>query len=211
MAPSDALVVLCGLVAAGSTAGAAILVVRLHLLPTDVDAVRDGVSGYALGDWAGLYRAQVIGCGIAAVLIVAGCGVLGAGSLAGLAALLVYAATRFVIVRYPTDPRGTVTLSTDGRMHVLLAAGAFLSLAVAAPTLGIALAAIPPWDVAGPLLPAASAAVPVTVGATFAAGGLPRLRPWFGLVERLVYASGMTWLFVVSVGLAANPLAAGGA
>jgi hypothetical protein len=27
----------------------------------------------------------------------------------------------------------------------------------------------------------------------------------------MVYASGMTWLFVVSVGLAANPLAAGGA
>ena len=206
MAPPEALVVLFGLVAAGSTVGAAILVVQLHFLPTDVDAVREGVSGYALGKWAGLYRAQVIGCGVAAALIVAGCGALGVGSLAGLAALAVYAAARFAIVRYPTDPRGTATLSATGRTHALLAATAFLSLALAAPTLGLTLAASSPWDRAGPVLSAVSAAVPVTVMATFAAGGLPPLRPLFGLAERTVYATGLSWLFVVSLGLAASPL-----
>ena len=206
MAPPEALVVLFGLVAAGSTVGAAILVVGLHVLPTDVDAVQEGVSGYALGKWARLYRAQVVGCGVAAALIAVGCGALGVGSLAGLAALVVYAAARLAIVRYPTDPRGTVTLSTTGRTHALLAAIAFLSLAVAAPTLGLPLAASAPWDRAGPVLYAVSAAVPVTVVATFAAGGWPPLRPLFGLAERTVYGTGLSWLFVVSLGLAASPL-----
>jgi hypothetical protein len=203
----EALVVLAGLVAAGSTAGAAILVVRLHLLPTGVDAMREGVSGYALGKWSRLYRAQVIACGVAAVLITIGCSAVGVGSLAGLAALVVYAAARFAIVRYPTDPQGHVTVSTTGRTHALLAAAAFLSLAVAAPTLGLTLATRPPWDRAGPVLAALSVAVPVTVVATFAAGGWPPLRPLFGLVERTVYATGISWLFVVSLGLAAIPLA----
>ena len=206
MAPPDALVVLFGLGAAGSAAGAAYLVVRLHFLPTGVDAMREGVSSYALGRWARFYRAQVIGCGVAAALIVVCCGALGVGSLAGLAALVVYAVARVAIVRYPTDPTGTVTLSRTGRTHALLAAAAFLSLAVAAPALGLTLAASPPWDRAGPVLAAVSAAVPVTVSATFAAGGLPMLRPLFGLVERTVYATGILWLIIVSLGLAASPL-----
>lgn len=210
MTPPEALVVLSGLVATGSAAGAAILVVRLHFLPTGVDAMRDGVSGYALGKWAILYRAQVITCGVAASLIVVGCGVLGVGPLSGLAALVVYASARFAIVQYPTDPRGTVTLSTTGRTHAILAAAAFLSLAVAAPTLGLTLASSPPWDRAGPVLAAVSVAVPVTVMATFAAGGLPSLRPLFGLAERAVYATGLSWLFVVSLGIAASPLATRG-
>lgn len=116
------------------------------------------------------------------------------------------ASARFAIVQYPTDPRGTVTLSTTGRTHALLAAAAFLSLAVAAPTLGLTLASSPPWDRAGPVLAAVSVAVPVTVMATFAAGGLPSLRPLFGLAERAVYATGLSWLFVVSLGIAASPL-----
>lgn len=207
MSPLEALVVLSGLVATGSAAGAAILVVRLHFLPTGVDAMREGVSGYALGNWARLYRAQVIACGVAASLIVVGCGALGVGSLSGLAALVVYAAARFAIVRYPTDPQGTVTLSTTGRTHALLAATAFLSLAVAVPMLGLTLAASPPWDQAGPVLAVVSVAVPVTVVATFAAGGFAPLRPQFGLVERTVYATGISWLFVVSLGIAASPLA----
>ncbi len=202
MTQADPVVFLLGLVAAGSTAGAAILVVWLHFLPTGVDAMREGVSGYALGRWGGLYRAQVIGCGVAAVLIVVCCGILGIGSLAGLAALVVYAAARFAIVRYPTDPPGTVALSPTGRTHALLAAAAFLALAVAAPTLGLTFAASPRWDWTEPVLVALSVAVPVTVMATFAAGGLPPLRPLFGLIERMVYATGLACLFLVSLGLA---------
>lgn len=39
--------------------------------------------------------------------------------------------------------------------------------------------------------------------ATFAAGGFPPLRRRFGLIERMVYATGLAWLFLVSLGLAA--------
>jgi hypothetical protein len=203
MTPTEPLAFLLGFVAAGSTAGAAILVVWLHCLPTGVDGMREGVSGYALGRWGGLYRAQVIGCGVAAVLLVAGCTIIGTGSLAGLVALVVYAVARFAIVRYPTDPPGTVTLSPTGRTHALLAAAAFLAIAVAAPTLGLTLAASPGWDRLDPILAAVSAAVPVTVAMTFAAGGVPRLRPWFGLIERTVYATGLAWLLLLSLELAA--------
>ena len=99
-----------------------------------------------------------------------------------------------------------MTLTKTGRTHALLAATGFLSLAVAAPTLGFALASIAPWDRIGPVLALTSAAVLVTVMATFGAGGWPRLRPLFGLIERAVYATGISWLFVVSLGLAASPL-----
>ena len=101
-------------------------------------------------------------------------------------------------------------LTKTGRTHALLAATAFLSLAVAAPTLGFTLATSPPWDRVGPVLAAISAAVLVTVMATFAAGGLPRLHPLFGLIERGVYATGISWLLIVSLGLAVSPLTSQG-
>ena len=210
MAPPAALVALLGLLAAGSTAAAAILVVRLHLLPTGVDPVREGVSGYGLGRWAHLYRAQVTCCGLAATLVVIGCGTVGVGWLSGLAALAVYALARFTIVRFPTDPPGTTTLSTTGRRHAVLAAAAFLSLAMAASTLWLTLVDSPPWDRAGQLLAVVSLVVPVTVAATFAAGGWPTLRPLFGLIERTVYVAGVAWLFVVSMGFTASPPATHG-
>jgi hypothetical protein len=206
MPPTEALVGMSGLIAAVSTAAAGILVIGLHVLPTGVDPVRDGVSGYALGRWARLYQAQAISCGVAAALIVLGCGALGIGPLAGLAALGVYAAARFLIVGSPTDPPGTVALSATGRTHALLAAAAFLSLAVAAPTLGLTLAAGPPWDRVSPILVAISVAAPVTAVATFAAGGVPALRRVFGLIERMLYASWLSWLLVVALGLAVSPI-----
>ncbi len=203
MTPAETLVFLLGLVATGSTAGAAIMVVALHLLPTGVDAIREGVSGYALGRWGGLYRAQVIGCGVAAALIVAGCSILGIGSPVGLAALVVYAAARFAIVRYPTDPPGTVALSPTGRTHALLAAAAFLSLAVAAPTLGLALAPSQPWDQAGAVLVASRSRCRSRSWRRSPRADFRPIRPLFGLIERTVYATGLAWLFLVSLGLAA--------
>jgi len=207
VAASHALVVLAGLGASGSVVVAAILVVRLHVLQTGVDPVSEGVSAYALTPWANLYQAQVIGCGVAATLVVVGCGSLRLGSPLGLGALLVYAVTRFVIVRYPTDPPRTSALSATGRTHAALAAASFLSLAVATPTTGLALAGSAPWDPVTSLLVVISVAVPISVAATFAAGGWPRLRPQFGLVERIVYATGLSWLLIVGVRLAAVPAA----
>ena len=68
----------------------------------------------------------------------------------------------------------------------------------------------PPWDRAGQLLAVVSLVVPVTVAATFAAGGWPTLRPLFGLIERTVYVAGVAWLFVVSMGFTASPPATHG-
>ena len=206
MAPIDAVASLLGVLAAASVVVATILVIRLHVLPTGVDPVRDGVSAYALGRWGSNYRAQVIASGLAATLIVIGCIALGRGTWLGRAVLLTYAVARFVIVRYPTDPPGSSTLSPTGRIHALLAAAAFVALGIAAPALGLGLGATAPWDHAGQLLPALSVAVPIAAVATFAAGGAPSLRPMFGLVERTIYVTGFAWLLVVSLGLAATPL-----
>lgn len=76
---------------------------------------------------------------------------------------------------------------------------------MAAPTLGLTLAASSPWDRISPVLVAVSVAAPVTAVATFAAGGLPALRRVFGLVERMVYATWLSWLLVVALGLAVSP------
>jgi hypothetical protein len=198
---THAIVVLSGLAALVAVAMAAILVVRLHLLPTRVDPLREGVSAYALTPWADLYRTQAIGSGAAASCLVIGCGALGTGPVVGLGTLLVYALTRFVIVRYPTDPPGTTVLSATGRAHAALAATSFVSLAVATPLTGLALAGSTPWDLVAPLLVTVSVAVPISVVATFVAGGWSWLRSWFGLIERAVYATGFAWMLIVGAGL----------
>lgn len=202
---NDPLVALLGAAAAVAVGAAAILVVRLHLVPTGLDPVRFGVSGYALGPWRRLYQAQVIASGssailIAAALAIAGSGLPGsAGWQLGLGALVVYGLARVAIVRYPTDPPEREP-TPAGRTHAILASIAFVALGLAAWRLGLGLADDPAWPSSGPLLAALSVAAPVATFATFAAGGTPGARPWFGAVERVFYAAGFGWLLVVALG-----------
>jgi len=114
-------------------------------------------------------------------------------------ALVVYGLARVAIVRYPTDPPEREPTPT-GRTHAILASIAFVALGLAAWRLGLGLADDPAWPTFGPLLAALSVVAPVATFATFAAGGTPGARPWFGAVERVFYAAGFGWLLVVALG-----------
>lgn len=189
---------LLALASAATVAIVAGLIVALHLLPTGIDPLEHGVSAYANTRYGALYRAQVILTGAATLAIV----VLvwpDVGEL-GVAALLVFAASRIAIARFPTDPPDSPSLSTAGRRHVLLATAAFLAIAIAAPAVGRRLFELSSWHGSTDALAILNIAVPVTMLATFAAGTTPPTRRIFGLVERCGYVAALAWLFVVSLG-----------
>jgi hypothetical protein len=197
----DRLVVVLGLVAAAASALAGALVIRLHLVASGVDPVTEGVSLYARGPFGILYRAQVRMTALAAACIAGGCLLLGLGSPLGEVALVTFAMSRVAIVRYPTDPPGTTVLSATGRMHVLLASMAFVGIAIAAPAIGFAMDREGIGGPIGFLLVVLSVAVPFSVMATFGAGAIARRV--FGLVERTVYVTALSWLMVSAAVLAA--------
>jgi hypothetical protein len=196
---ADTWVEAASLLAALLTLIAAILVIALHAVRTDVDPRQDGVSAFALSDFGALYRTQVVATGAAALLLgmalVAG----GFEPGGGVIVLVVFAISRILIARYPTDPRGTARFSRAGRVHVLLAATTFVSIAVAAPWVNWTLSASPDWH--GPanwLVPLGWLTAILAVG-TFATTTLPVTRRVFGLVERGAYAAWMLWIFLMAL------------
>lgn len=176
-------------------AGLAALV-RVHLLPTGYRPISNAVSDYGVGPYRSYYRAQTTAIGVAAALLAGAlASAEGPGPRRVIVLLLVFAAARIVIPSFPTDLDRSRPTRT-GRIHLLLAAVAFASIAWAS-------AALPhrvDWDGTGLL---------VTLGwivvATAIACGLSmtsRLHhatePFFGLIERVFYAAMIAWLLVVS-------------
>jgi len=179
---------------------AAIVVAWLHLQPAAVDNVRDGVSAYGVGPYRAFYRFQVIASGIGGLLLAAALALAAAAAVPfGLAFLAIYGVARIGIAWFPTDLEGPVTRT--GGFHVLLAAVAFISIAIAAPAVSLSLAGTSAWRGLEPIMVPLAFAVSASVVATFAANSLVRTRPIFGAVERVVYVTGFAWLLVVSLGV----------
>ncbi len=189
------------LIASILAAAAALIVIALHVIRTDVDPLTDGVSAFALTPVGYLYRTQVVATGGAAILLTVA---LVAGNLAsgiGVAALVLFGASRILIARYPTDPRGTTRFTTSGRAHLLLATTTFVTIAIAAPSISGAMTASPDWRGPTGLLTALGWAATILSLATFAAGATPTTRRVFGLVERGAYAAMLAWLAVAAAAI----------
>jgi hypothetical protein len=202
---SDPWSVVLGSGAALAVVLAATLVVRLHTLPTGADPVREGVSAYGAGPFHRLYQAQVGATGIGSLLLAAGLlvdapAIESRAGIVGLTGLVTFGLARLAITRYPTDLHGP-PLTHAGRLHVLLASLAFVSIGISAPALGRALGQAPAWSGMAAPLATLGFGVSIAVLATFAAGVLPGLRRYFGAIERLVYLTALSWLFVAAVGL----------
>jgi hypothetical protein len=178
---------------------AGLIVIALHIVHSDVDPRLDGVSAYALGSTGRWYRLEVIATGLAAVLLALALVAGGHGCVVGLALLVVFGASRILIARYPTDPRGATSLSRAGRLHIVLAAISFVTIAIAAPLISRDLVLSPGWT--GPAMPMTALAWATTVFAlgTFASATVPSARRVFGLVERGAFAAMLGWLAVASV------------
>lgn len=171
---------------------AACLVV-LHVSPTGYSPVRNAVSEYGVGTYAGWYRAQAAFAGLAAVCL--------AAALAHdldpvprrvVALLVVFSVARVAIGFFPTDLVGSTERTRTGGVHLLLAAAAFVSIAWAA-------SALPQSEHGEPWL---GYVMIVTAVATGAAVRGAALRPILGLIERGFYAAFLAWIFLVSLRLA---------
>jgi hypothetical protein len=182
---------------------AGVAVVILHLRRTAVDPVLDGVSAYALTPLATLYQTQVIATGLAAASLAAA---LGAGGLIApveLIPLLLFAASRLLIARYPTDPPGTTTFSRSGRIHIVLAAVTFLTIAIAAPSISGTLTGRAGWSGPGGPFMGPAWATTVLAFATFGVNTIPTTRRIFGMVERGAYVAMLAWLACSGVAVSA--------
>jgi Protein of unknown function (DUF998) len=177
------------LVALALGAGA---VVRLHFSGTGLSPVRDAVSDYGTTESHLLYRVQVVAFGVSALLLMAALADDDGIARAGLVWLSIYGAARIAIAWFMID-RDLSKPTTEGRVHALLAAVAFTAIAVAATMIGADLGdgfhALG-WVVAG------------TAIATAVFRVLPPLRPWFGLVERLLYVATAAWIAAVALHVA---------
>ncbi len=188
-------------VALVAVAVAAAAHVRVHLLPTGRNPVRDAVSDYGAGPYRAWYRTTVVGLAIASgslTVAFARDGGPGAGSLAALA---VFAAARLAIAWFPVDLPGEPATPT-GRVHNLLAVAAFASIAVAASAIPDGLTAAA-WSNRANSLNLVGAVVMWVAIATAVFFLVEPLRRWFGLVERALYWATFVWLALAAVDLIA--------
>jgi hypothetical protein len=169
---------------------AALVLVRLHTLPTGISPTRDAVSDYGATTFHIYYRAMVVLLGAGAGFLAIALHNNGDVSSAGRVWLWVFALSRIAIAGFMTvRPGRRVTL--EARIHLVLAAVAFTSIAFAAPNISGDL------ELAQPL----ATLVIVCAVATLLARIVPRLAGVFGVVERALYAAFLSWLVVVAISL----------
>lgn len=167
------------------------MLVRLHGAPTGLQPVRDAVSDYGTTRFHARYRVMVVLLGAGAALLAIGLArQTDAGSLVW---LWLYAGSRIAIARFMTD-RDPAPFGVEGRIHWLLAAVAFTSIALAASDIT--------WTGAPGVLRGVGYAVAASAIATLVARIVRRLRATFGLVERLLYLTSVVWLLIAAVDLA---------
>lgn len=175
----------------------------LNVLPTGYSPISDAVSDYGVGPFRGWFWLQVVSGGIACLL-------LGIAleqqhpftPTTAVIALVVVAVARLLIPFFATDQGGSRFQTLHGTVHMLLAVLAFGGLVWAATSLWSSLRHYAVWErVSGPLTILPWVMLGAVVVVVLAIRG-PRLRPWFGLFERLFYVSSVTWLMIVAVELA---------
>jgi hypothetical protein len=192
-----------GIIAALATVVQAIALIVLHVLPTGYNPVRDAVSDYGVGPYRGWFWLQAIAGGL-------GCLALGI-ALAQLhpvtptqaaVALIVTAVARFLIPFFATDQGGNRFQTPHGITHMILAVIAFAGLVWAATGLWSTLSHYPAWHGAESALTIIPWVMLGSVVAVVLAIRGPRLKPFFGVFERLFYLSSITWVLIVAIDLA---------
>src|SRR3954470_23711915 len=173
-------------VAAAAGAAGTVSLVWVNFLPPRHRPMVYAVSDYGASPYRAFYRATVISLGLGALLLLVA---LAHGTdvpSGGLIWLGVYGASRIVIAFFPTDLEGE-TVTTTGRVHLLLAAIAFTAIAFAAADLTSALRNEPGWNVNGLLDGLRWAVIVTAIGTGVARVVIPVRHSVFGLIERLLY------------------------
>jgi hypothetical protein len=169
---------------------AALVLVRLHTLPTGLKPTRDAVSDYGTTPFHLYYRVMVVLVGAGAGCLALALGRIGGVATSALVWLWVFAASRILIAGFMTVRPGR-RLTTEARVHLALAAAAFTAIAFAAPTVSREL------DLAHGL----ATLVVVAAIATLITRVVQTLTIVFGLAERLLYVAFLAWMAVIAISL----------
>lgn len=178
------------LLAAVAVAAATLILGWLHLQPTGLHWRSDAVSDYGTTTVHAGYRAMVVLFGAGGILLAIALDRNTAA--AGIGWLWAYGASRVAIAGFMTD-RDLPPSTREGRIHWLLAATAFTSIAIAGSKIG--------WSGAPAILSAVGHIVAATAVATLVTRLLSPLRPLFGAAERLLYLSSIVWLLIAALAL----------
>jgi len=165
-------------------------VVLLHFLPTGYNPIRNAVSDYGVGPYRIWHRIAVVALAVAGLaMTLASSGSIRKEPPIVIGFLLSFSVTRILIPFFPTDIEGQPRTRT-GSVHLGLALVAFASLASAAGFFeGTNLDNLVGWVVVA------------TAVFSLVALPWPRLKPIFGLLERLFYLSMIGWLLVIGIEL----------
>jgi hypothetical protein len=191
------------IVAALATAIQAIALIMLHLLPTGYDPVRDAVSDYGVGRYRGWFWLQAVAGGVGCLALAIALAQLHPFTpTQAVIALIVTTVARFLIPFFATDQDGNRFQTLHGTIHMILAVIAFGGLIWAATGLWSTLSHYPAWHGAEGALTIIPWVMLGSVIAVVLAIRGPRLKPFFGLFERLFYLSSITWVLIVAINLA---------
>jgi hypothetical protein len=180
-----------------------VALIVLHFLPTGYDPIRDAVSDYGVGPYRGWFWLQAVAGGLACLALGIALGRLHPFSPTQVVvALIVTAASRFLIPFFATDQGESRFETPHGVIHMILAVLAFGGLVWAAMGLWATLKHYPAWHGAKAFLTIVPWIMLGSVIAVVLAIRGPRLKPFFGAFERLFYLSSLAWLLVVSIDLA---------
>lgn len=177
--------------------------IALHVLPTGYDPIRDAVSDYGVGPHRGWFWTQVLAGGLACLFLAIALAQLHPFTpVQAVVALIVTAAARLCVPFFATDQGGNRFATAHGTTHMILAVIAFGGLVWASGALWGTLSHYPAWHSAEGLLTVVPWVMLGCVIAVVLAIRGPRLKPFFGLFERLFYVSSFVWLFTVAIDLA---------
>ena len=117
-------------------------------------------------------------------------------------ALIVTAGARLLIPFFATDQHGSRFQTLHGTIHMILAVIAFGGLVWAATGLWSTLRHYPAWHGTESALTILPWIMLGSVIAVVLAIAGPRLKPFFGIFERLFYLSSIPWVLIVAIDLA---------
>lgn len=172
----------------------------LHFVPSGVNPLRDPVSLYGTTRYSVLYRVQAIASGLCALcLLLALAGQQTNLPVFGLLMLAGYGIARICIAAFMMDAFEKRTRT--GTIHIILAAVAFTTIAIAVGILTTPLLSSPLWNGLREYL---SLTVYVTIISAILfllTRSLPILRRFTGLIERGIYLGALCWLGLVIIPL----------
>jgi Protein of unknown function (DUF998) len=177
-----------GLIATISLVAAAALLVRLHMLFTDVSPISGAVDDLGRRRYHPYYRAMVVLLGLAAFVLAVG--LARETDAVAVAWLSIYGGSRVAIAGVMTDPRRA---AAGGWVHLGLVLLGFAAIALAG--------ALIQWDGDPSFLRPLGVLVAVCAVAAAVTRVLPAVRRRFGAAERALYVTSISWLGVVAVDL----------